>query len=348
MTKYRYGAAALAMVIVGCMAGNAPAQPVEQFYKGRQVNLLMGFNPGGGFDTYGRLISQHMPEHLPGKPSFVVKYMPGAGSMIAANHLYNRSPKDGTEIGLISSDMSIAPLMKLPSVNFDSRKLTWLGSADSDAIYCFAWNGTPFNSFKDVLNREMVIGTAGIQMSNVANILVQVVEAKFKVVKGYKGTAAVRLATQRGEIQGWCGVGITSVTTPHPDWIPNGTIKVIGQIGYEKQTEFANVPDIADFAKNDEDRRLLKFIFSYPYLARPFVAPPAIPDDRARALRGAFAAAMRDQKLIEQAKKSNVTLKLVTGEQIHKFIEDAFDTPPAVVERAAKTFLQGKKKKKKK
>jgi tripartite-type tricarboxylate transporter receptor subunit TctC len=332
------------MLAIGFLAAgydaSATAQTPEQFYKGRQISLVVGLNPGGGFDAYARLITQYMPKYIPGQPSIVIRYMPGAGTIVAANYLYVRAPRDGSEIGLISSDISIAPLVGNEAAKFDSRKFTWLGSADSDSIYCISWKGTPFTSFKDILTREMIVGAAGRQMVNADNILMDVVKAKLRIVKGYDGTAALKLAAERGEIQGWCGVGLLGVDGADSELVRSGTARIIGQVGYDKKTYLPNVPDIAAYVQSDDDRRLLDFIFSYVYMSRPFAAPPDLPKDRVAVLRTAFEETLSDPELVARAAKSNVSIRLVKGEDIDAFIEDAYTTPKSVVERATRIINQ--------
>jgi tripartite-type tricarboxylate transporter receptor subunit TctC len=326
------------MVMAALLAGAASpaaADAVSDFYRDRQVNLISGFNPGGGFDIYARLIARYLPKYIPGEPRIIIRNMPGAGSMIATNHVFNVSPRDGSEFGLFSSDMVIAPLMGAPAAKFDAREFTWLGSASSDVIYCIAWGQSPFKSFDEVFDREMLVGAAGIQMANVPVLLNRVLGTKFKVIKGYAGTAAVKLAVQRGEVQGWCNVGLESVRGMNPEWIADGTVRFLTQVGYQPRNEVPNVPFFLDYAKNDEDKHLLKLIFGYPYMARPFAAPPKIPRDRASALRGAFAASLRDEEFRAEAEQARIDVQLVTGEQIDAFLAEMYATDRKLVERAS-------------
>ena len=340
------GRCAIVFLLLGIVSSSVDAEDLNsssQFYKGRQITLVEGLNPGGGFDAYARLVTQHMGKYIPGEPSFVIKYMPGAGSLIAANYLYVRAPQNGTEIGLISGDISIAPLIGNAAAKFDSRNFNWLGSADSDSIYCVAWRTAPFYSFTDVLSREMVVGAAGTQMVNTGNVFNQVVRSKFRIVKGYDGTNGLRLAMERGEIQGWCGIGLLPIKTTNPEWLSNGTVRIIGQIGYDSSSEARGVQNIADYAANDDDRALLKVIFSYLYMSRPFVAPPKLPSERVTVLRSAFSRALKDPELLKQAEKINVRIQPVEGSAIDQFIRTIYQTPPAVLERASRMMMQEEK-----
>jgi tripartite-type tricarboxylate transporter receptor subunit TctC len=316
-------------------AALAKAEPIADFYKDRQINLILGFNPGGGFDAYARLVTRYLPKYIPGEPHIVVRNMPGAGSMIAANHVFNVSPKDGSEFGLFSADVAVAPLLGSPSAKFDGRKFTWLGSASSDAIYCAAWGESPFKTLNDAFKREMVMGAAGIEMANVPALLNRVLGTKFKIIKGYAGTAAVKLAAQRGEVQGWCNVGLEAVRGANPEWLTDGTLRLLVQIGYRKRDEVANVPFFLDYAKSEDEREVLKLIFGYPYMARPFGGPPGIPADRTAALRSAFNASLRDPGLKADAEQARIDVRLVTGEEIDAFLGEMYQARPDVVQRAS-------------
>ena len=299
------------------------------------MTLILGFNPGGGFDTYARAVVRHLSRHIPGEPNIVIKNMPGAGSLIAANHLFSNSPRDGSEIGFVSGDIATMPLFGLIPAHFDGRKFTWLGSVSSDTTYCISWKGTPFTSIEDTFKREMVVGAAGYEMSVVPKILSTMLGFKFRLIRGYAGTAEVRLAAEKGEIQGWCNVGLQGVRGNHVEWMSDGTLRFLLQVGYERRSEVPNVPFYLDYAKTEEDREALKVIFSYPYMARPFAAPPAIPPDRAAALRKAFADTITDPQFVADAKQASLEVGLVTGEQIDAFLDQMYNTPKPVVERAA-------------
>ena len=272
----------------------------------------------------------------PGEPRFITRNMPGAGSMIAANHVYNVSPKDGSEFGMFSADVAIAPLFGAPTAKFDGRKFTWIGSASSDAIYCVAWGTSPFNVIEDAFKSEMVMGAAGIEMANVPVLLNTTLGTKFKVIKGYAGTAAVKLAAQRGEVQGWCNVGLESIRGANPEWLTDGTLRLLVQIGYQKRDDVSNVPFFLDYARSDEDRQVLKLIFGYPYMARPFGGPPGMPAERAAALRKAFDATLKDEGFLAEAEKARLEVRLITGAQIDRFLTEMYGEPKPVVERATK------------
>lgn len=336
---HRIGKALLAAtVLIAAAWSQAFAESVKEFYQDRQVNLVLGFNPGGGFDAYARLITQYLPKYIPGNPHIVIRNMPGAGSMIAANHVFNLSPRDGSEFGMFSADVAIAPLLGNAAAKFDGRKFTWIGSASTDAIYCIAWGKAPFHSVEDTFQRQMLMGAAGVEMAKVPELLDGVLHTKFKVIKGYKGTAAVKLAAERGEVQGWCNVGLETITKSNPEWLTDGTVRVLGQIGYKKEEFGPKAPSLMDYAKSDEDRRVLKLIFGYPYMARPFGGPPQIPADRATALRTAFSHTIKDPELQSAAKKAHMEVRLITGSDIDTFLGEMYDTPKPIVDRAAKLY----------
>jgi tripartite-type tricarboxylate transporter receptor subunit TctC len=336
---HRIGKALItATALTAAVSSRASAESVKDFYQDRQVNLVLGFNPGGGFDAYARLITQYLPKYIPGHPHFVIRNMPGAGSMIAANHVFNASPRDGSEFGMFSADVAIAPLLGNPAAKFDGRKFTWIGSASTDVIYCIAWGQSPFHSIEDTFNKEMLMGAAGVEMAKVPELLNRVLPTRFKVIKGYAGTAAVKLAVERNEVQGWCNVGLESITQSNPDWLTNGTVRVLGQIGYKKEDYVPDAPFLIDYAKSDADKQVLKIIFGYPYMARPFGGPPQIPSDRAAALRNAFNDTMKDPALQAVANKAHMEMRLITGAQIDQFLGEMYATPQPIVDRAAQLY----------
>jgi tripartite-type tricarboxylate transporter receptor subunit TctC len=335
---------AAAALLLAAQPLAAAADPVGDFYRDHPMTLILGFNPGGGFDAYARVVVRHLPRHIPGEPSIVIKNMPGAGSLIAANHLFNNSPRDGSEIGFLSADMATMPLFGKIPARFDGRKFTWLGSVSSDAAYCVSWKGTPFTRIEDAFQNEMVVGAAGIEMSLTPTILREVLGIKFKLIRGYAGTAEVRLAAEKGEIQGWCNVGVLGAVGSHAEWLTDGTLRFLLQVGYAPRNEVPNVPFYLDYAKTDQDRQVLKVIFSYPYMARPFAAPPGIPADRAAALRRAFADTIQDPKFLADAKQAKLDVGLVTAEQIDHFLAEMYATPKPIVERAAHLLDLGEKK----
>jgi tripartite-type tricarboxylate transporter receptor subunit TctC len=312
-------------------ASPARAETAGDFYHGRTVNLVAGFNPGGGADAYARLVARHLGKHIPGNPTVVVRNMQGAGSVIAANYIYNVSPKDGTDLGLFAGNITIDPLLGSTQYKYDARKFRWIGAPSSDSNVCLSSLTSSFKSVDDVLKREMVTGTAGTSTYDVPMVLNNVIGTKFKLIKGYAGSAALRLAMERGEIEGFCGVGYSSMRTAG---LLDGKTNILIQVGLSKNHAMPTVPFVMDYAKSDYDRQILRLVFGWLDLERPIAAPPGTPDDRVKVLRDGFDLAMKDPALIADAEKIGVGIEPMNGPAIESFVDEVYRTPPDVAARA--------------
>jgi tripartite-type tricarboxylate transporter receptor subunit TctC len=310
----------------------AHAQDSAEFYRGRTVSLVAGFNPGGGADTYARLVARHLGRHIAGNPTVVVRNMQGAGSVVAANHIYNVSPKDGTELGLFAGNITIDPLMGGTQHKYDARKFGWVGAPSSDSNVCLSSLSSSFKSIDDVIRREMITGTSGTSTYDFPVVMNNVIGTKFKLVKGYGGSAALRLAMERGEIEGFCGVGYNSMRTAG---LADGKANILVQVGLAKNPHMSNVPFIFDYAKSDEDRQIFRLVFGWLDLERPIGAPPGVPEERLRALRDGFDRAMKDPALLADAEKAQVGIEPMSGAAIAAFVDEAYRAPAEVGKRAA-------------
>jgi tripartite-type tricarboxylate transporter receptor subunit TctC len=310
----------------------AHAQDAADFYRGRTVSLVAGFNPGGGADTYARVVARHLGKHVVGNPTVVVRNMQGAGSVVAANHIYNVSPKDGTELGLFAGNITIDPLMGGTQHKYDARKFGWVGAPSSDSNVCLSSLSSSFKTIDDVIRREMITGTSGTSTYDFPVAMNNVIGTKFKLVKGYGGSAALRLAMERGEIEGFCGVGYNSMRTAG---LADGKANILVQVGLAKNPHMPNVPFIFDYAKSDEDRQILRLVFGWLDLERPIGAPPGVPEERLRALREGFDRAMKDSALLADAEKAQVGIEPMSGAAIAAFVDEAYRAPAEVGKRAA-------------
>src|SRR5262249_40667941 len=238
-------------------AAAPPAWPQSavDFYRGKTINLIAGFNPGGGADTYARIVARHLGRHVAGNPVVIVRNMQGAGSVVAANHVFNVSPKDGTELGLFAGNITIDPLMGGTQHKYDARKFGWVGAPSSDSNVCLSSLSSSFKTIDDVIRREMITGTSGTSTYDFPVVMNNVIGTKFKLIKGYGGSAALRLAMERGEIEGFCGVGYNSMRTAG---LADGKANILVQVGLAKNPHMPNVPFIFDYAKSDEDRQIFR------------------------------------------------------------------------------------------
>ena len=311
------------------------AQTVEQFYRGRTINMLVGFNPGGAYDPYARAVARYLPRYLPGAPTIVIKNMPGVGSVLAANHLYNVSPKDGSELGVIAGSAAIQPVFGTKVTQYDGQKFTWLGSANEETGGCFAWHTAPFHTAKDLFDREMIVGASGASNLEYPTVLNAMLGTKMKVVRGYSGPGTIMLAVERGEVQGMCGSVLTFVNAQHPDWVRDNKVRMLIQIGLQRSALMGDTPFVMDFAKNEDDKRVLRVLVGWNIMGRPFLAPPDIPADRKAALTRAFDAAMQDPEFRADAAKQRLEVASIGGAQIDGFLADVYSTPKPLVDRAA-------------
>jgi tripartite-type tricarboxylate transporter receptor subunit TctC len=266
------------LVAAAVLSGPAArADDVAEFYRGRTITLVAGFNVGGGADAYARIIARHLGAHISGGPAVVVKNMQGAGSVLAANHIYNVSPKDGSEIGLFAGNIVVDPVIGGVPAKYDARKLNWIGAPASETSVCLASPASVFKTIDDTFKTEMVTGTAGTATYDFPVVLNNVLGTRLKLVKGYAGSAALRLAMERGEIDGFCGVGLSSMRSAG---LADGKANILLQIALKKNPLLADVPFVMDYAKRAEDRQILRLVFGWADLERPLAAPPGTPPER--------------------------------------------------------------------
>ena len=315
---------------------NAASDSVTTFYQGKQVTVVVGYPPGGGYDMYARLLAHHIGRNIPGEPSTVLKNMPGAGSMITANYLYNRAPADGTVFGMFAGGMALAPILGDKNAFFDSRKLSWLGSMNQETSLCLSWATSGVKSIEDVLKNEFTIGTASSTGTSFAfptsenNLL----GTKFKLVSGYPGSSGNMLAVERGEVQGMCAMSLSTLKTVRPLWLEKKQINIILQETTRRNPELPDVPTVLDLAKTEDIKRVIELIYGWQIMGRPFTAPPGVPRDRMTALRKAFDATMKDPAFVAEAEKLRIEIDPIDGAEIDRFIARAYETPELLVTRA--------------
>jgi tripartite-type tricarboxylate transporter receptor subunit TctC len=319
------------------LAQPAAAQTAEEFYKGKALTLVVGNGPGGGFDVFGRLLARYIGRYVPGNPSVVVQNMPGAGSLVAANYLYNVAPKDGTSFGLIARNMPLLGLLGNNSnVRFDPHKFTWLGSSSNfsnDAYVLIVRKDAAVKSLADALRvggPELLLGgTAdGGSSSDVPKILHDTLGLNTKLVVGYRDSAGIYLAMERGEVSGRTNE-LSSIKSVRPSWLaPNSDYKLL--IQYARATrlaEFPDVPTARELAPSERARALIEFTEAPFTMAWPYAAPPGLPADRAVALEDAFAAAHRDPQLLAEAKAAGLDVTLVRADELRRSIDKLSQAP---------------------
>jgi tripartite-type tricarboxylate transporter receptor subunit TctC len=321
------------LLAVLAAASTARADDVADFYRGRTLTLIAGFNVGGGADAYARLIARHLGAYLPGNPNVVVKNMQGAGSMLAANHVFNVSPKDGAEIGLFAGNIVVDPVIGGVAAQYDARAFSWIGAPASETSICLASPQSKFRTIDDTFTREMVTGTAGTATYDFPVVLNNVLGTRLKLVKGYAGSAALRLALERREIDGFCGVGLSSMRTAG---LTDGKVNILLQIALTPNPTLPGIPFVMDYAKRDEDRAILRLVLGWTDLERPLAAPPGTPAERVQALRAGFDAALQDKALLAEAEQASLAIAPMSGMAIARYVADVYRTPPALAAKAAR------------
>jgi tripartite-type tricarboxylate transporter receptor subunit TctC len=315
----------------------ASAQTPAEFYKGRIVELYIGYSVGGAYDLYARTIARHLGRHIPGNPTIIPKNLEGAGSLRLANWLYNVGRKDGSVLGTIGRGTAFDPLLGSTGAQFQADKFTWIGSANNEVSVCVAWKGSGITTFEDVLVKELVIGGTGqaADTDQFPRILNGVLGTKFKIVSGYPGGNDVTLAMERGEVKGRCGWSWSSVLSTHKRWIDDKSITILAQLSLAKHPDLPDVPLVMDFAKTEDQQQIFKLIFARQVMGRPYLAPPGVPKDRADALRKAFADTMKDLDFLADAEKAALEITPVAGEEVEQLVKDLYQTPKALAAKAA-------------
>jgi tripartite-type tricarboxylate transporter receptor subunit TctC len=331
--------AILALVLASPMLvpGLARADSVADFYKGRTVEIYVGYSTGGGYDIYARALARQLGRFIPGHPTVLVKNMPGAGSLRLANWLANAAPRDGTAFGTIGRGTAFDPVLGQPGAEFKGPDLSWIGSMNREVSICGAWHDAGANSFEDLKTNGLLIGGVSPNDDTVqfAKVLNYVLGTKLKVVAGYPGGNDIVLAMERGEVKGRCGWSWSSVLTARPTWIKEKKIKVLVQLSLSKHPDLPDVPLITDLATNASQRQMLRLIFARQVMGRPFVAPPGIPADRLAALRQAFMQTLADKDFLAEADQARLEIGAVSGEEVQKLVKELYATPADVAKQAA-------------
>ena len=321
--------------LVGLSVLSAPAlgQSVEEFYRGKQVRFIISSATGGDYDQWSRLIARYLGKYIPGNPTIVPQNMPGAGQIIATNHLFNLADKDGSVIGMIGRNLPNDALIKKEGVRFDPVKFNWLGSPELTNRVCAAIEGAPVQKVQDLFQHELLVGGAGAgtAVSNTPVLLSRLLGMKFKLVEGYGNSQAILLAMERGEVQGICQ-SLSSLRGSRPQWFESGKLKVLFNTE-RNPVPGLNAPSVFEFVKNEEQRRVLSLYTSSVELGRPMVAPPGVPKDRVEALRKALGDTLKDPQLLEEAQKQGMEMTFVSGPELEKLIADLMSTPADIVEK---------------
>jgi tripartite-type tricarboxylate transporter receptor subunit TctC len=317
-------------------AGHVQAQSIDQFFRAQPFTILVGYPPGAGYDMYARLIARHIGQYLPGTPNVVVQNMPGAGSLSAANNLYNIAKQDGSVIGTFSRGISMLPIIDNTGVRYETLKFNWIGSPSSEVSLAISWHDSGINKFEDLRTRGMTAATSGPGSDGniYGRVLNTILGTKIKIVTGYQGSAESMLAIERKEVDGATSVSFAAIKTAQRDWIDNKKINLLAQHTLKASPELKGVPVILDFAKSEEDRRVLELVFARQSIGYPYAAPPNVPANRLEAIRKAFQATLQDPEFLAASAKVGLLVDGMTGQQVQALLENLYSMPPTILERA--------------
>jgi len=329
------GLVALAISTVAPCAAQTP----EQFYKGKQIELAIGYPPAGSNDIYARLLARHIGKHIPGNPTVVPQNRPGAGSFLTLGYVYGVAPKDGTVIGIGAPTAPLDEKLGTQGVRFKSAELNWIGRIDSLINMVFLWHTSPVKTIEDAFKTEAKLSGTGVgsTVSIYPTVMNNVLGTKFKLIMGYKGSNDAQLAVERGEVEGH-STSWTAVKVAHPDWRPEKKINVVVQFAVKRHPEMADVPTVVELAKTDEQRKILSAVVNAAEIGTAFFTTPGTPPDRVEALRRAFDATMKDPEFLAEAEKMQLTVGPLTGEELQKLVGEVSGLTPELIEKVKAAY----------
>ena len=335
----------LLTIVLSVLPVTARAASVEEFYKGKTIQWVVGGSAGGGYDAYTRLIARHFPQYVPGKPAAVVQNMPGAAMLIAANYTYNSAPRDGTVIGHWSGPLILQHMMANPAVQFDGRKFGWIGMPTADSLVCITTERSGIRSAEDwrKAKTKVKLGAIGRGTSGTddTKLLAAATDFPLQLVEGYKGTADIRIAAETGEVDGTCAFGWQSAKVTWANALKAKQIHVVLQTMLEPHPELKGIPLAIDYAKTDEGKKLLRIAAELYGKQRLYSLPPQVPEERVRTLQRAFISTLKDPQLVAEAEKAKLEIEPIDGPGIEKMVNGLYEIEPAVVSRV-KQILEAK------
>src|SRR5215831_9592477 len=330
----RAGALAASSVIILTAAVEASAQTPEQFYRGKSVDLVIGYPTGGSNDFYSRLLARHLGRHIPGNPAVVPRNTPGAGSFLALNQVFNVAPKDGTIIALAAPTATLDEKLGTQGVRFKTAELNWIGRIDAATNIVFTWKTSKVKTFEDAQKYEVTLAGTGVgsTVSIYPTVMNHVFGTKFKLVMGYRGSNEAMLAVERGEVEGH-STSYTALKVAHPDWIREGKVTILVQFALKRHPEMPDIPTAVDLARNDEERAILSAVVNAAEVGTAFFTTPAVPADRLNALRRAFDATMKDPEFHADVERTRLAINPIAGEELQQLVADVSNLPPHLVEK---------------
>ncbi len=328
--------AALVVALGAVCLRAACADPISDFYDKKRITISVGGTSGGGYAIYARAIATFLGDHIPGNPTVIVQYMPGASTIRAANYIYNAAKKDGTEIGAFQQPVLTMPLYENSGIQYESEKFFWLGSINSDTSVCYVRADAGITTLKEAMQKEIIIGANAPSANSTTAPLVlnNLLHTRFKIISGYNGPD-LALAIERNEVQGQCS-SWSSIKTLRGEWLKAKTINILVQLATTKDPELPDVPLMMDFVTSEQERAALAFIFAPQQLGRPYALPPQVPMERVTAMRKALADTVTDPKLLELFDKQHLEISFIDGARMQNMVADLFRTPKASIDLAIK------------
>jgi tripartite-type tricarboxylate transporter receptor subunit TctC len=312
---------------------HAVAEVAADFYRNKTLSIGVPNSAGGGYDVYARVLAHHISKHIPGGPNVVIQNVPAAGGMALANQLYNTSPRDGTYIGMVRGTVVHEQVFNTPQVQFDARKFAWIGNMNADYDGCIVSAASGITTLEDFYKREVVMGASGAGAQSYTFPLVyrDLLGMKLKVIAGYPGTPERMIALERGELDGFCGITISTFRSQLAELAQRGTIKLVAQGGVTKDPRYPDLPNVFDEAKTPDVKQALEFLFTPLAINRAIAAPPGTPADRVAVLRNATMQTMKDPAFVEEAEKLRLDITVMGADETASISDKLFTTPPAVV-----------------
>jgi tripartite-type tricarboxylate transporter receptor subunit TctC len=324
---------AAALIFGAALSAHCLPAGAQDFYQGKTLDIIVSSPPGDSYDTFSRLVGRHIGQHLPGRPPVIVRNMPGAAGIVAANHLYNVAPKDGTTIGMLDQSIYEAQLFQTSGLKADVRKMNWVGRVISNNAVLFAWHAAAVKNIDDAFSKELAVSVTGSASRVRWTVLKKVTGVKFKLIAGHQGSTEATLAMERGEVDAlsmpWVVVRVLKA-----DWLRDKKINVLLQTGLERAADLPNIPRMVDLARDNEQRQLLELFSQAEKVGRSFTSPPGLPPERVAELRAAYAATLKDQGFLAEVKTMDLVLDPLPGEELQAIVEKFFDYPGAVIEKA--------------
>jgi tripartite-type tricarboxylate transporter receptor subunit TctC len=324
----------LVVLVAGALQPARSQQSVESFYRGRQMEMIIGYSPGGTYDLYARLVARFLGNFIPGKPTIVPRNMPGAGSRAAVKWVYSVGPKDGTVLATADQSLSVEQAMGDKQVDFDTTKLIYIGNPNADNNTTAAWHTSGIKTIEDAKKRTVVVGaTGGSTSSQYPKAMNALIGTKFKIVIGYPGGNDINLALEKGEVDVRGSNSWGSWKATRPDWLRDHKINILVQIGLTKAPDLPDVPLLIDLAQNDQDRAIFRLLSAPTTVGRPVFTSPGVPPERIKALRDAFDAMVKDPAFLAEAEKEHFDINPVSGAEMQRIVGDIVATPKPIADR---------------